>query len=536
MDPVSGAITGIAVGKEGIKTAVGVAKTVASGYGRRSIARLAKEAIFQFPMMISSDIDPDDSIALAKSFEKEYASFVIAAMALEHDVDRSKYQNIRDYLKTFHNNTNIPAAVFNSGNILMESATIVTESSTVVVDPITLYSLWTAEESQFDTEIINDMYKPFTNTLRKMAERIDLAIEAKGNGRTDDEEVNLHRRLKEIDEQTAKKVEQEKQRLQADARKTLRSEQMADWRAQQSELRKQRNEDFENQRKKQNMDWETRQYAADRAAHYAKMDNADGKGEYHKAVKGKSDTAKGEFLDAHPNIQRAKDAAAGYYKSGSFKGTYGMGNRWNGIAPGQDRFTGLEPTLVQVTLNSYTGTQSWNDNLTLGIKCMVRLVPSGPMTANMIEAVSDRGIFKLAKWNKGEYKLCDLLFGAKKYKQLGIDSAKGKWLAALKKRAAIDNVSRFAGARLLPTATIIITETEALRVKDATGIDLHNKSTMLRLFKKYFLLGFGIYDTETRVLSAMFDGDSDWTEVSMRALVAGVKKETDLLNNVRGRF
>ena len=96
-------------------------------------------------------------------------------------------------------------------------------------------------------------------------------------------------------------------------------------------------------------------------------------------------------------------------------------------------------------------------------------------------------------------------------------------------------MSKIFGARLLPNATIVITENEALQIKEATGLDLHSPGVIKKIMDKYFLLGFGIYDTETRILSSMIDGDTNYTQYPMRALVSGIKKEVDLLNMAAGR-
>ena len=49
------------------------------------------------------------------------------------------------------------------------------------------------------------------------------------------------------------------------------------------------------------------------------------------------------------------------------------------------------------------------------------------------------------------------------------------------------------------------------------------------MMEKYFLLGFGIYDTEGKMLNMIYDGESEFTTYSMRAMIADVKKETNLL-------
>lgn len=105
-----------------------------------------------------------------------------------------------------------------------------------------------------------------------------------------------------------------------------------------------------------------------------------------------------------------------------------------------------------------------------------------------------------------------------------------KWWKALKRRKAVNNVSKFFDNKVLPNSTIIMTSYEVARVAELTGVDLSQDSQALSLIAKSYLLGFGIYDTETNILSMMFDGENDFADVTIGALKAGNNKETDLTN------
>lgn len=503
MDPVTMTTTAVGVGKDAMKWGIKGAKALASAYGKRSISRLAKEAIFQFPSMFSADIDSDDIVILARDFERQYASFVVAAMSLDSNVDLQKYASMRDYLKSFHNNGNIPSAIYNSGAITFESALVVPEG-TIYIDPMEVKSLWTCATEQYDTDILNNIYRPFDFTARKIANRIGIATEA--------DNTDYDKRL----EYDKKRMAYQQQMKDAEHARQ-RTEQEADDAAKRADRAREKEEE---------------RNAPDRAAAFTSRTNADGVGAYNAATSDKINQAKDDFYQRHSKLQGAKDIASGYVKKNTPVYHYSQSG---GKIMDKEKFDTMVPTIVQVTVTNYTGSTTWNQTLTLGIKTMIRLVPSGQMVANMIDAAKDRAIFKFIKWTKGEIGLTDMLFGKNKYKKMGIDSARGKWLTALKKRATIDNVSKFLGARLLPNATIIITENEALQVKEATGLDLHNPGVIKKIMDKYFLLGFGIYDTETRILSSIIDGDTNYSQYPIRALAAGIKKEVDLLNQQQMR-
>ena len=66
-------------------------------------------------------------------------------------------------------------------------------------------------------------------------------------------------------------------------------------------------------------------------------------------------------------------------------------------------------------------------------------------------------------------------------------------------------------------------------VEEKCGVNLNDISNVKKLMDKYFLLGFGIYDTEARMLKIIYDGEDEFTLHSMRSLMAEVKKDANLL-------
>ena len=66
-------------------------------------------------------------------------------------------------------------------------------------------------------------------------------------------------------------------------------------------------------------------------------------------------------------------------------------------------------------------------------------------------------------------------------------------------------------------------------IKEATGVDPHNPADVQKMMNRYFLLAFGIYDTENKLLDVMYDGESQFSTESIRELAAKNKKDTNLL-------
>lgn len=199
-----------------------------------------------------------------------------------------------------------------------------------------------------------------------------------------------------------------------------------------------------------------------------------------------------------------------------------------------DKITSLEPTLINVEFVFHGNNDSWKQNVVIGVKNMVRIIRSDIMVSNMAEASKESyGIFKFIKWTKGEFKIIkDFIFNSSEMKDMATTSSKdsGRWWKALKRRRAINNITKFFDNKVLPNTTIIITSYEAEQIAGLTGVNLAETHNALNLINKSYLLGFGIVDTSSKSLSMLFDGDSDFANMSMNALRSNNGKDVNLNN------
>lgn len=196
-----------------------------------------------------------------------------------------------------------------------------------------------------------------------------------------------------------------------------------------------------------------------------------------------------------------------------------------------NNISALEPTLIDVQFVLHGDNKSWTQNVVLGVKTMVRIIRSDLMVSNMADASKDSyNIFKFIKWTKGEFKIVkDFIFGASELKDIAT-SSDNKWINALKKRKITDNISKWLGNRILPNTTIIMTSYEVEQVAGLTGVSLAEVHNALKLVSQFYLLGFGIYDNTTRSLSIIFEGDSDFSYITLNSLRSNNKKDVDLNN------
>ena len=404
-----------------VNTAIGTGKVVAKYVSNTSLTKLAKDSIFQFPVIISASIDNDEIFVMAKALERSYASMMVSVISLSNYVDLTKYGKedyLINFLRRFHSNTNIGGNIIASESISISEANILPQENVVGVN---IASLWDSVYESVDNESINDMYRPYNRTKRIL----ENALEAGMTVKIGDVTIN----------------------------------------------------------------------------------NADA-------------------------ISKLGDKNTAYTdKDGNTKAIRGGANKPNQVVK-SDYMTDMAPTMINVTVVAdATGKgATWTQSVVIGIKAMVRMVKSGVMINNMMDAFKDRGLFKWLSWTKGEISTAELIFGAGKAMQDGYAAGKGdNWLKTLRKRKLMQGVNKILGKRLLPNASIIITESEAIAIHDALGIDVHNPADVKTMMNHYFLLAFGIYDTENKLLDIMYDGESQFSTESIRELAAKNKKDTNLL-------
>lgn len=404
-----------------VNTAVSTGKVIAKYVSNTSLTKLAKDSIFQFPVIISASIDNDEIFVMAKSFERSYASMMVSVISMSSYIDLNKYGKedyLVNFLRRFHSNINIGGNIIASESISISDANILPQENVVGIN---VAALWDSVYESVDNTSINDMYRPFKRTTRILEDALEAGTFAKtitiGN---------------------------------------------------------------------------------------TSIDNADTI-----AKTGQKNVVN----DEGKPIRNSKS------------------DKFNQVVK-SDYMTDMAPTMINVTVVAdATGKgATWTQSVVLGIKSMVRMVKSGVMVNNMMDAFKDRGLFKWLSWTKGEISTAELIFGAGKAMQDGYAAGKGdNWLKLLRERKMAQGINKLLGKRLLPNASIVITESEALAIKEATGVDPHNPADVQKMMNRYFLLAFGIYDTENKLLDVMYDGESQFSTESIRELAAKNKKDTNLL-------
>ena len=440
---------------------------VRSATSKTSLMRLTKDQVFQFPLIMDADINDDEKFPMIKSIEKNYAAIVMTAIVNEGFVDRDKYDDINKFLRRFHNNNDVPFDAL-EGELNVSEA-IASEGYLPQKD---LLDMWDCVEEQLDSESINDMYLPYKRTAAKLSRAVEAAKES----------IAMEADAQLFFERVVYKTEKDSNGNDVIVKVNNKP---------------------------------------------VILTGKDGKpvNQYIQAP----EKGTKQFDDMVKKYGEPKKMSE--WNSDMPKATADAKSRNHGEIVKDEKYNSLTPTILRMNIaNIKKGAGSaWNQELIIGVRAMPRLLPQSIMISNMVEAFKDRMIFKFIKWTRGETNWLDVFFGFSQAREDASMKAERKWLKVLRNRSKKANGFKLGGYKLNPNCTIIITEADAHMIQEKCGVNPRDITNVRKMMDKYFLLGFGIYDTEGKMLNIIYDGETEFSSYSMRSMIADSKKEANLL-------
>lgn len=175
--------------KDKAKPIIRTAKFLRGVNAKKSISALSKDLIMQFPVLMSADVSMDVAVNLAKALEAQYAAMYLAVWTADSlfGVENAP-GGVRDFIKRYHNNDDIPDMITYGGNLLtiadrlglssMESVVECTIKYHPAVSADEMDRLWSNPEDRLALESINDFYLPIKSSNKKI-NSITKALEAK---------------------------------------------------------------------------------------------------------------------------------------------------------------------------------------------------------------------------------------------------------------------------------------------------------------------------------------------------------------------
>ena len=181
----------------------------------------------------------------------------------------------------------------------------------------------------------------------------------------------------------------------------------------------------------------------------------------------------------------------------------------------------------------------------LGIKATLHPVSSEEMVINIARGIKNEDkFFNFIRWTTGEisfFKDFVLSLNEIKIDAINTSNKSSRWWTVFKRRknaAKIKNA--FSSNRLLPNATIVITQEEADIIRDQYGYNLEKTNIAYKLIENYFLIAFVIVDPALQRVKFLFDGKNEFEVMTFAGLArentVDDKKFKDMMNMLGRRI
>ena len=186
----------------------------------------------------------------------------------------------------------------------------------------------------------------------------------------------------------------------------------------------------------------------------------------------------------------------------------------------------LVPTLIQVRVFpvSRDGEEKYAPiDMIIGVKGTLHPIPSNEMLLNLSRGlVNDDTFFNFMRWTTGEisfFKDFVLAMDTLKTDASNDSNKVSPWWSMLKRRKALARIKgNILPNKILPNATIVITEEEVLMLKERYGYDLNNREYIFKLMRAYFLIAFVIVDPSLQRARFLFDGKYEFETYTYETL------------------
>lgn len=90
---------------------------------KKSLSRMAMDGIANFSVIVEDTISVDEGMMVARSLEKNFATFLMISMSMDPTFNLNGPQNLRDYVKKFHQNINTDGDIMGGTKISFEQIT-----------------------------------------------------------------------------------------------------------------------------------------------------------------------------------------------------------------------------------------------------------------------------------------------------------------------------------------------------------------------------------------------------------------------------
>ena len=188
----------------------------------------------------------------------------------------------------------------------------------------------------------------------------------------------------------------------------------------------------------------------------------------------------------------------------------------------------LVPTLLHIRVIAKDSSKDSDPgqyvDFVIGVKCMIHPIGAEDMNENLVDACRNHdGIFKFIRWTTGEISfLKDFLLNMNEYRTDVARQTKGSspWWNRLKHLKVLSGVkaAMFISKKLIPNASIVVSQEEVDVIKNQYGFNLMNPAFVRKIMKNFFLMSFIVVDDSSEVAHFMYDGQSSYQTVTYTGL------------------
>lgn len=529
-----------------LKDAVQIAKEMDIKLNKQtSIAKLSSAATLQFPIISSRSINVDTTQTVVKALERQYAMFVQMVISMNPYLDLEKDRNLQGYLRNIHqNNVGIidlkesamslysddfgRTLLFSlnegcNGQVLASNREQMFNPEEYLNNKI-LNNLYASKEISLENamlnldyyykknpEILTEKYKP----TKKQIDDDDLYDE---NGN-----FSIEKAMDPLPDFAKEANNKAKNSKINNSKNNVKPEDPN------SSYHQNNNYDVEpsnnkNEQKQSNL--KNKQFSHQKMMdrHKMRMDNANLELNKQKLQQKNQET---ENLINEKKFKHELQKTKWDYQS---KTAVKLSD--NDVKKCNE----LVPTTLSLTLQVKDGSNFGGvSNFVIGVKGLLHPVNSDDMISNLLSGYkSGNKFFNFLRWTSGEIKFIkDLILNMDNIREDVVrkHAKNGSgWWSALKRRRNVAALRRIKGSgRILPNTTIVCSINEIDELKEAYGVDLMNPTSIKKIMKTFFLLGFVVVDDSQELCHFIFDGENNYQVVSFN----GLEKENNSKNDFK---
>ena len=543
-----------------LRDAVDIAKEMDIKLNKQtSIAKLSSAATLQFPVITSRSINVDTAQTVVKALERQYAMFIQMVISMNPYLDLEKDRNLQGYLRNIHqNNVGIMdlkesamslysddfgrTLLFSlnegcNGQVLASNREQMFNPEEYLNNKI-LNNLYASKEISLENamlnldyyykknpEILTEKYKPTKKQIKR-----ERAFKIKNNIPLDDDDLydengnfSIEKAMDPLPDFAKEANNKAKNNKINNSKNNVKPEDPN------SSYHQNNNYDVEpsnnkNEQKQSNLTDKQFSHQKMMDRHKMRMDNANLELNKQKLQQKNQET---ENLINEKKFKHELQKTKWDYQS---KTAVKLSD--NDVKKCNE----LVPTTLSLTLQVKDGSNFGGvSNFVIGVKGLLHPVNSDDMISNLLSGYkSGNKFFNFLRWSSGEIKFIkDLILNMDNIREDVVrkHAKNGSgWWSALKRRRNIAALRRIKGSgRILPNTTIVCSINEIDELKEAYGVDLMNPTSIKKIMKTFFLLGFVVVDDSQELCHFIFDGENNYQVVSFN----GLEKENNSKNDFK---